>query len=348
MTRTSRAISSEIEVLAEAREGDPLDSLSLEQSNGMTSMSADDLADLMRTFNNVTDVLQQTHETLHAEVRRLKRELKATNEQLIRSRELAALGQMAAGIAHEIRNPLGSIRLYASMLSKDLEGCGESRRMADRIEQATVDLDSIVSDVLAFARHNEPRFAPIDAAVLLRQAVDGCVSLLYDREIEVVCQLCEGTESERVVAADSGLMNQALGNVVRNAIEAVGLNGRIELSIDVWVKDRSDIDDDSDEDGEGVLLVIRDTGPGIDAASLEQAFNPFYTTKATGTGLGLAIAHRIVDAHGGMMLLENHPDGGTSVEIGLRRWSPTNEMNQPTRGPNSETGHAGACDDVRH
>lgn len=348
MTTISKGISSEIEALGDARDCDAHDSLSSKPSNGMTSITADDLADLMRTFNSVTDGLQQTHESLHAEVRRLKQELKATNEQLIRTRELAALGQMAAGIAHEIRNPLGSIRLYASMLSKDLAGRGESRRMAERIEQATVDLDSIVSDVLAFARHNEPRFAPIEAAVLLRQAVDGCVSLLHDREIEVVWKFREGAASECIVAADSGLMNQALGNVVRNAVEAVGLKGRIELSIDVCPKGRSDLDDGFAEEGEGVLLAIRDSGPGIDAESLDQAFNPFYTTKARGTGLGLAIAHRIVDSHGGMMLLKNHPAGGASVEIGLRRWSSTNEISHPTRGPKFETGDGGAADNVRH
>src|SRR5690606_17045805 len=117
-----------------------------------------DLADLMAAFNTATDRLQQTHHALQAEVRRLKGELHEANEKLRRSRELAALGEMAAGIAHEIRNPLGSIRLYAAMLAEDLTDRAPQRALARKIAQAVLDMDAIVADVLAFAR--EVRIRP--------------------------------------------------------------------------------------------------------------------------------------------------------------------------------------------
>jgi len=117
-----------------------------------------ELEDLLRTFNDVTSKLQSTHETLRAEVSRLQGELEQANRRLRRSRELAALGEMAAGIAHEIRNPLGSIKLYTEALEADLRGDAPSHGTAVKIGSAVEGLDRIVGDVLAFAR--EMRLRP--------------------------------------------------------------------------------------------------------------------------------------------------------------------------------------------
>ncbi len=269
------------------------------------AISPEELAELMTTFNGVAEQLQSTHCTLTAEVARLQEELREKNEQLQRSRELAALGQMAAGIAHEIRNPLGSIRLYASMLFHDLVDRPENQRMAGKIERATVDMDAIVRDVLAFARRNEPVLVEMDAEVLLRQAVDSCVSLLHGKAIEVEWKVALEEETARLALVDAGLMNQALGNVVRNGLEAIGESGRLELGIKGGCA------------GE-VVLTITDSGQGLNAGNAEKIFNPFFTTKASGTGLGLAITHRIIDAHGGRISMANVGEGGVCVEIGLR------------------------------
>src|SRR5262249_42196179 len=111
-----------------------------------------ELAELMATFNEVTGRLQGTHESLKREVVRLQGELRDANEQLQRSRRLAALGEMAAGIAHEVRNPLGSIRLYARMLEHDLVDRPQERSVATKIAAAVHGLDGVVGDVLSFAR----------------------------------------------------------------------------------------------------------------------------------------------------------------------------------------------------
>lgn len=281
-------------------------------------ISPQDLADLMHSFNGVAERLQATQGALKAEVERLQEELRETNEQLRRSRALAALGQMAAGIAHEIRNPLGSIRLYASMLFNDLEDRPENRRMANRIEQATVEMDAIVRDVLTFAQQNDPQLVPMDAEVLVRQAVDSCVSLFHGRAIEIRWELKLKDAAARMVLVDPGLMNQALGNVIRNGLEAMGDGGILVIEIRGKVPGEEPIDGSVESESGGVELLISDNGPGLAAENMENIFNPFFTTKASGTGLGLAITHRIIDAHGGEISVTNGREGGVCVRIGLR------------------------------
>ena len=121
------------------------------------SMSASELGELFGAFNEVTNRLQETHERLTGEVVRLKGQLRRANDELDRSRRLAALGEMAAGIAHEVRNPLGSIGLYAEMLLADLKSESPEHEIADKIKRAVVGLDAVVGDVLTFSQdHADP------------------------------------------------------------------------------------------------------------------------------------------------------------------------------------------------
>ena len=302
-----------------------------ERSDGrsapMTGMTADDLAELIRSFEMVTEQLQRTHGILQSEVLRLQAELREANQQLKRSEDLAALGQMAAGIAHEIRNPLGSIRLYASMLGNDLADHPESQSMAMKIEQSTIELDEIVGDVLAFSRNAEPSFGAVCVEDLLRNTVESCAGLIHSHDIEILWSIeGEGGDGLPMVKADGRLMGRAIGNVLRNAVEASERGGRIEIGAGLShvVASGKGVDGDS-VDGvkltEGVAITIRDYGVGVDEdAMAERVFQPFFTTKATGTGLGLAIAHRIVDGHGGMISIGNHASGGAVVRMVLRRW----------------------------
>src|SRR5262245_49927759 len=119
-------------------------------ASGAPALSPGDLAELLGAFNDVTTRLQSTHDTLRAQVARLEGELRQANEQIERSRRLAALGEMAAGIAHEVRNPLGSIRLHARMLEHDLTERPEQRGLAEKIISEVRGLDAVVGDVLSF------------------------------------------------------------------------------------------------------------------------------------------------------------------------------------------------------
>jgi len=292
-------------------------------------LDPDDLAELIRAFNEITSRLQQTHETLTAEVGRLQRELSATNEQLRRAQELAALGEMAAGIAHEIRNPLGSIRLYASMLEQDLPDRPEQRRTAEKIAHAVRGLNAIVTDVLTFAREMRVEPAPVQAGTLLARAVDACRDEFQQAGVEP--PILDKSETATKLHCDAGLAHQALVNVFRNAAEAAGASvGRAagpssspcrdggaaarEPRVEVDISTRH-VRDSSGRTRSMAAIAVRDTGLGVSDEVKRRMFNPFFTTRQSGAGLGLAIVHRIMDAHGGRVVARNHEDGGAVFEL---------------------------------
>lgn len=268
-------------------------------------VTAGDLAELMAAFNEVTSRLQGTHETLQREVARLREELRAANEQLQRTRRLAALGEMAAGIAHEVRNPLGSIRLYARMLEQDLGDRPEERQIAGKIAAAVGGLDAVVSDVLVFSRELRVRPESCDPAELLTRALEASWSL---EAAEAGIRVVRRHDGAGAALCDPGLMHQALVNVIRNALEAMGDSAPPrtghELRLECGIVEHE------------FAFRIADTGPGVDDDVVDRMFNPFFTTRPTGTGLGLAIVHRIVDAHGGRIVVSEKGEGcGTVFEL---------------------------------
>jgi signal transduction histidine kinase len=284
------------------------------------AVTPSDLAELMSAFNEVTGRLQSTHESLRREVVRLQDELRDANEQLQRSRRLAALGEMAAGIAHEVRNPLGSIRLYARLLEQDLTDRPQERAVATRIAAAVHGLDGVVGDVLSFAREIRVRAEPADAGALIERALEAC----WDPS-EAACIRVEHRDSRRRgglrrgvrarLTCDPALMHQVLVNIIRNALQAMGEapapEGGHLLAFDVGPE--------MGEDRRAAFgIAVSDTGPGISAETIDRMFNPFFTTRAAGTGLGLAIVHRIVDAHGGRIQVRSRTDGpdrGTTFRL---------------------------------
>ncbi len=273
-----------------------------------SSLGAGDLAELLRAFNDVTSKLQSTQETLRSEVARLQDELTEANRRLRRSRELAALGEMAAGIAHEIRNPLGSISLYAEALEDDLVD-SESRGLAGKIVSAVTGLNRVVGDVLDFSREMRAGASPVDAEALLLGAGDEARRELLDAGAEFECEVAEGLE----VPCDADPLRRALVNLLRNAAEAVGdaeRPRRVRLSASRGT--RLGVDGGR---AHCATLAVEDSGAGIPDDVLPRMFNPFFTTRAAGTGLGLAIVHRIIDAHGGAVEVGRSPLGGARVAL---------------------------------
>lgn len=262
-------------------------------------LAPDDLAEVIQAYSAVAERLQSSHEALQNEVARLHDELAAKNAQLERGKRLAALGEMAAGIAHEIRNPLAAIQLYAEMVTDDLapgqvtdQGLGFARDNSRKIADAVRGLSAIVLDVLSFARQIEPRVRECDGRELLQRVVDAhrpaieAAGVAVDMKLEVP-----------VVVADPELLHQALLNLVRNAVDAMVERGGGRLALTM-------------RDGR---VVVSDTGPGLPEEVIDRIFNPFFTTRSTGTGLGLAIVHRIIDAHGGTIAVHNDPQHGGAV-----------------------------------
>lgn len=268
------------------------------------SVSAGELAELIGAFTEVTARLEATQNGLRSEVSRLRGELGEANEQLARSRRLAALGEMAAGIAHEIRNPLASITLYARMLREDLSDRPEQAEVARKIEAGVRGLNGIVSDVLAFARESRIEPAATDVSWLLDVAIEaasGGSAVAIERAYQ--------TRELGSVEVDAGLMRQALVNVIRNAIEALAESAVVEPRIRI----------DGEASAGGVCISVEDNGPGIPPEVADRVFNPFFTTRRSGTGLGLAIVHRIVDAHGGGLWVGRSVLGGACVRVSMGR-----------------------------
>lgn len=273
-------------------------------------MDAGELAALVHTFNELSGKLESTHRSLRDEVERLKRELGEANAELERSRRLAALGEMAAGIAHEVRNPLGSIGLYARMLEHDLHDRPPQKQTARKIVAAVRGLDAVVNDVLTFSREMKVRPCMMTGGELVEDALLRVADLLSTENGPRLIRGPGLVDESVLLEADRGLMTQALVNVVRNAVEATleqSPTGGGSIALDVRTSAESA---GRRRTGPMVVFVIRDTGPGVDAEVVERMFNPFFTTRAAGTGLGLPIVHRIVEAHGGRVVVTNNADAG--------------------------------------
>jgi signal transduction histidine kinase len=249
-----------------------------------------ELARLMETFNQATERLGQSYR----KIGELQKEIAEKDRQLARKTRLETLGRMAAGLAHEIRNPLGGIQLYASMLRRDLQGDPDKVRTLDRILGAIAGLESLVGDMLTFGRDLEPVKRRQALRPLLEQALDLARAALQEKGVRVELQAA-GAAAE----VDGEMMQRVFLNIIANAAQAVEAGGRLSIVA-----------------SEGTVT-FADDGPGIAPAILEKLFTPFLTSKTQGTGLGLAIAHKIVEAHGGGIEAKNGPEGGATFTIRL-------------------------------
>lgn len=276
-----------------------------------TGMDVDQLQDLMQSFNATAERLHSTHEALHQQVRTLEVELAEANEQLRRSQQLAALGEMAAGIAHEIRNPLGSIQLYAQVLVEDLQAHPESVELCRKIGMAVTGMESIVRDVLQFARDTSIQVEHVTVGALIDRAVMDAEGLIADQHAAIDRGM--GAD-DVVVKADVTLMVQAIGNILRNAIESMDDQPHDQrvVTLETRVLRRMQADGDRRP---SISIKISDRGCGIPEDLVHRLFNPFFTTRPTGTGLGLAIAHRVIDAHEGDIAVAPRSGGGSMFEI---------------------------------
>ena len=225
----------------------------------LDSISQTDFSDLVRSFTEITSQLERTHDVLRAEVAGLKSELEEANERLRRSRSLAALGEMAAGIAHEIRNPLGAMALNVGILREDVEGNSEAMSLCDKVSRSIRALDSIVGDVLSFARDTKVAVRSCLAEDLVNQALAGNSPFFEDGSISVESEV----DAEMLALVDPGPVVQALTNVIRNACEAL-ISAEVPGPTVRVAVDRAMLRTTT-EGGriEHLRFVLEDNGPGI-------------------------------------------------------------------------------------
>jgi len=265
------------------------------------SQRIEELGRIIMAYSEVTERLQESHERLEKTVAALREELSDKNRQLERRNRLAALGEMAAGMAHEIRNPLGGIQLYASMLAGDVADREPSLQLVKKISAGVKRLEGLVSQVLQFAREIRPAIASINMGELVEQVMELTQEAAEARGIRREIR----GRGELWAQVDGLLMGQVVLNLVLNAIQACEVGGEVVIELDRG----------REAQAREFRLVVSDSGPGVDPAVMDRIFNPFFTTKETGTGLGLAIVHRIVEAHEGTITVRNREQGGARFEV---------------------------------
>jgi PAS domain S-box-containing protein len=225
-------------------------------------------------------------------------ELESLREQVRRKDRLAAIGQMAATVAHEIRNPLGGLRGFAALLARDIEPGDPRGRLVDKILQGAKDLDGVVSQLLEYTRPVKLRLKPALCASVVAAAV-GYV------ETEWRVRIHQLVPADLSVMVDPDLMRQVFLNIVLNAVQAIEGEGEVFIS--------------AQTDGDNAVVSVRDTGCGMTEEQLQHAFSPFFTTKEQGTGLGLALAAKIVESHGGTVEAESRPGEGATFRVRIPR-----------------------------
>jgi signal transduction histidine kinase len=232
-------------------------------------------------------------------------ELRRVEEELVRKEQLAAVGELSAVIAHEVRNPLAVLRNAVAALRKQDLGEVDRGTLLEVLDEETNRLNRLVRDLLVYARPVEPQSVPLDLCTVLQKAVD-LARKDHTRSTQVRVDF--HIEAERTaVEGDPDLLERAFANVVENAIQAMPDGGALTIHMD----------DTRLEDGQpAVAILFSDTGEGMDTLVRSRARDPFFTTRPSGTGLGLAIVERVMRAHGGYVdLKSSDEDGGTTVTL---------------------------------
>jgi signal transduction histidine kinase len=223
--------------------------------------------------------------TLRDTIEEMRRALHARDEE----RET-----LLAGIAHEVRNPLGALDLFAGLLAEELQGAPQASHVL-RIRAELAALSKVVEEFLDYARTRPPVREDVDLARLLGEVADLVQPLAAGRDVSL------SVEGGGWARADGEQLRRAALNLVRNAVEAAPPGSVVEMSA-------------SDRDGEAVVQVV-DRGPGLPPVARERLFRPFFTTKEGGTGLGLPLAKKVADAHGGTLAVEDRDGGGTVARL---------------------------------
>ncbi len=250
----------------------------------------DEIGDLGRDFNDMVKQLKSSRE----EIQHLHQ------TQMSRAEHFATLGELAAGLAHEIRNPLAGIAGVIEIVSRDLPAESPAKSVIADAKEEALQINRILSDLLETARPKPPQFRVSDLASTIEHAVmfarQQAVTKRINIEFEVVEQIPP-------VEHDPNQINQVLLNLILNAIQSMDKPGTIRVSLD--------------RDEDRVLITVADEGKGIAPEHISSIFRPFFTTKGHGTGLGLSLAKRTVEAHGGTIEVSSEVGKGTRFAISL-------------------------------
>jgi two-component system NtrC family sensor kinase len=287
-------------------------------SHKVAVRSQDEIGALAESFNRMTDHLREANDklvewgkTLEKKVEERTQELREIQAHLIQSEKLASIGKLAAGVAHEINNPLGGILIYSHLILEDTPKGSPHCENLKKIVRETTRCKEIVKGLLDFARPKEPQMVPTD----IHELLDKCLALMESHALfqNIHIEKSYVPAFPRIIA-DSGQLQQVFMNIILNAAEAMNGNGTLTL--------RTSLDPVRQE----AAVEIADTGHGIKEEDKRRLFEPFFTTKEVGkgTGLGLAISYGIVKKHQGTIDVRSEAGQGAAftVRLPLKRTSP--------------------------
>ena len=241
------------------------------------------------------------------EIGTLVERLQHSQREVLRGAQLAAVGQLAAGLAHEQRNPLMAMKILVQSARSGPAPQGLSGRDLEVLEEEITRLEGSIRTVLDFARPSDPEKAPVDARGVVEQTVCLIAARAQRQGVRLGCEL---PARPLVLEADPGQLRQVLLNLLVNALDVVPLGGSVRVGADGPAPRPG-------RPGRWLALWVADTGPGLPADVGDRIFDPFVTSKETGTGLGLSICRRIVEAHGGEIGAANGPGGGAVFTVHL-------------------------------
>jgi len=249
----------------------------------------DEIGQLGRDFNSMVYQLRERRE----QARRMHQ------AELSRAEHLATLGELAAGLAHELRNPLAGIAGVIDVLGQDIPENDPSKEIWSDVRNEIQSIQRILNDLLEYTRPRTPQKLASDINVTVEQAVHRAEQQALSKPIQFTLI----KSAPLAVEHDPALIGQVLLNLLLNAIQSIESSGSVEVSVE--------------SDGRNARISVVDTGRGIDPTHLTQVFRPFFTTKRNGTGLGLSLAQRIAEGHGGLIEVASEPERGTRFTLRL-------------------------------
>jgi signal transduction histidine kinase len=220
--------------------------------------------------------------------------------QVERSHKLSLAGQIAAGVAHEIKNPLASIKGAADIITDDNTSAAEKQEFKGILRDEIRRIDGTVAEFLSFARPKETEFKRVDLSHIVR----ACIKQMATQSKQAGTVVESDIQGDIIVNGDTEKLHQAVLNLILNAIQASPPGTTITVNL-------------CKEQGSLAKLLVTDTGPGIDSSEIEHVFEPFYTTRSSGTGLGLAVVKSIINNHGGEVTLQSDVGRGTTATVTL-------------------------------
>jgi signal transduction histidine kinase len=242
------------------------------------------------------------------------------DSQLLHAEHLATVGELAAGLAHEIRNPLAGIAGVIETLAKDFPKNHPDSEIMGSLNQEVRRIEKTLNELLAYARPKPPQLAPCDIEETIARTLRMARHQMGARKVEFAVQV---SPQNLTFPADAEQLHEVLLNLVLNAVQSIEGTGKISVEVEVRNSSQPNIPSQ-------VEIAVADTGQGIAPNQIGDIFRPFYTTKRGGTGLGLSLSRRIITGHGGTLVAESEPDKGSRFTIRLPLGSPAQGLTQIT------------------